>query len=225
MLELRRYEESDASRVWCLHDEGLRQMDARWGDGPWDDDLRSVDATYLGNRGEFLVGTVNGEVVAMGALRRVSATAAEIKRMRVDVRFQRQGFGRVLLKALEDRANELGLRTPATPAPTRPCPTSGACVSRSPSRGSRSDYAPKASCGSRLGWTSGAILFTLMSSRPAANQPTDSATTTVELQSLVPRLRRPALPAVLWIAAVVLRIVAWKGDRWPIWAGLTRIVQ
>jgi ribosomal protein S18 acetylase RimI-like enzyme len=86
-------------------------MNAGWGDGPWDDDLRSVKATYLDDRGEFLVGSVNGEVIAMGALRRISATAAEIKRMRVDVRFQRQGFGRLLLDALEARAKELGYRT------------------------------------------------------------------------------------------------------------------
>jgi ribosomal protein S18 acetylase RimI-like enzyme len=111
MLELRRYEEADASRVRCLHDEGLRQMDANWGDGPWDDDLHSVRATYLDDRGEFLVGSVNGEIVAMGAVRRLSASTAEIKRMRVDVRFQRQGFGRELLDALEARAKELGYRT------------------------------------------------------------------------------------------------------------------
>jgi hypothetical protein len=54
VLELRRYEEADAPRVWCLHDAGLRQMDANWGDGPWDDDLRSVQATYLDDCGDFL---------------------------------------------------------------------------------------------------------------------------------------------------------------------------
>jgi ribosomal protein S18 acetylase RimI-like enzyme len=111
VLELRRYDDSDALRVWRLHEEGLRQMDARWGEGPWDDDLRSVGATYLANRGEFLVGVLNCEVVAMGALRRVSEHVGEIKRMRVDVRFQGQGFGQVLLEALEERARELGYGT------------------------------------------------------------------------------------------------------------------
>lgn len=37
----------------------------------------------------------------MGALLRVSDMVAEIKRMRVDARDQRQGFGRTLLEALE----------------------------------------------------------------------------------------------------------------------------
>jgi GNAT superfamily N-acetyltransferase len=73
--------------------------------------FRSVHAIYLGDRGDLLVGSVSGEIVAMGGLRRLSATAAEIKRMRVDVRFWRQGFGRALLGALEARARELGYWT------------------------------------------------------------------------------------------------------------------
>lgn len=46
----------------------------------------------------------------MGALRRVSARVAEVKRMRVDACFQRRGFGRAVLHRLEDRARELGYR-------------------------------------------------------------------------------------------------------------------
>ncbi|HTE60847.1 MAG TPA: hypothetical protein VK631_10890 [Solirubrobacteraceae bacterium] len=61
MLELRRYRDDDAASVWRLHDEGLRQMGVHAGDGPWDDDVRSVAATYLADRGEFLVGVVAGE--------------------------------------------------------------------------------------------------------------------------------------------------------------------
>jgi GNAT superfamily N-acetyltransferase len=111
VLELRRYEPADATNVWRLHDDGLRQMDAHAGDGPWDDDLRSVDATYLDNNGEFVVGIVDGEIVAMGALRPMAETVGEVKRMRVDARFQRQGFGRAILRWLEARARELGYRT------------------------------------------------------------------------------------------------------------------
>jgi ribosomal protein S18 acetylase RimI-like enzyme len=111
VLEVRRYEESDAGRVWHLHEAGLRQMNAHAGHGPWDDDLCSIRATYLEDGGEFLVGVVAGEVVAMGALRRVSDTVAEIKRMRVDARFQGQGFGRTILQRLEERARQLGFTT------------------------------------------------------------------------------------------------------------------
>lgn len=111
MLDLRRYEERDAASVWRLHDEGLRQTGVHAGDGPWDDDLRAVETTYLADGGEFLVGVIAGEVVAMGALRRVSSTVADVKRMRVDAHFQRRGFGRTVLRGLETRAAELGYRT------------------------------------------------------------------------------------------------------------------
>jgi GNAT superfamily N-acetyltransferase/plasmid stability protein len=111
MLELRRYEERDAAAVWRLHDEGLRQMGVHAGDGRWDDDLRSIVATYLDGGGEFLAGVIAGEIVAMGALRRVSSTVAELRRMRVDARVQRRGYGRALLLRLEARARELGYRT------------------------------------------------------------------------------------------------------------------
>lgn len=76
--------------------------------GPWNDDLKSIEAVYLRSGGEFLVGTVDGEVVAMGGLRRIDAARAEIKRMRVDPAHQRRGYGRAVLLALEARAHELG---------------------------------------------------------------------------------------------------------------------
>jgi ribosomal protein S18 acetylase RimI-like enzyme len=111
VLRLRRYEDADAASVWRLHIEGLQQVEARAGNGPWDDDLRCIHATYVADRGEFLVGTVDEEVVAMGALGRVSNLVGEIRRMRVDVSCQRRGFGRTLLHVLEARAIELGYRT------------------------------------------------------------------------------------------------------------------
>jgi ribosomal protein S18 acetylase RimI-like enzyme len=110
VFTLRRYEDADFPTVWHLHVEGLEQVDARAGI-PRDEDLRAISATYLDDGGEFLVGTVDGTVVAMGALARVSDTVGEIRRVRVDVRYQRRGFGRTLLHALERRAVELGYTT------------------------------------------------------------------------------------------------------------------
>jgi hypothetical protein len=104
MLDLRRYEERDGPSVWRLHDEGLRQTGVHAGDGPGDDDLRSVAATYLTDDGEFLVGLIAGAVVAMGALRRVSSTVAEVKRMRSTPAFGVADSGRAVLQGLEARA-------------------------------------------------------------------------------------------------------------------------
>lgn len=108
MLELRRFDDADADAVRELHDLALTDAGAHLGSGPWDEDLRSIRSSYLQDGGEFLVGWLDGRLVAMGALRHITAAAAEIKRMRVHPRFQRRGFGRSVLAGLEDRARALG---------------------------------------------------------------------------------------------------------------------
>ena len=110
-LFVRRYRESDHDAIWTLHVLGLEQFGANAGHGPWDDDLHDVRHAYLENRGEFLVGECGGRIVAMGALRLISPERAEIKRMRVHPEFQRRGFGRAILEALEARARVLGYTT------------------------------------------------------------------------------------------------------------------
>jgi ribosomal protein S18 acetylase RimI-like enzyme len=111
MLLIRRYGQEDEAIVWQLHEDGLRQTNSHSGDGPWDDDLRSIRETYLSGGGEFLVAVWDDEVVAIGALRRISDTVAEIKRMRVAAHLQGQGIGRVILGRLVERARELGYET------------------------------------------------------------------------------------------------------------------
>jgi GNAT superfamily N-acetyltransferase len=108
VLELRRFDDADTEAVGELHDLALADAGAHLGSGPWDDDLRSIRSSYLQDGGEFLVGWLDGRLVAMGALRHVTGAAAEIKRMRVHPRFQRRGFGRAVLARLEERAREIG---------------------------------------------------------------------------------------------------------------------
>ncbi len=72
--------------------------------------MRDIAAAYLDARGEFLVAEVDGEVAAMGAIRCVDGATAEIKRIRVDPRYRRQGLGELILHALEKRAADLGYR-------------------------------------------------------------------------------------------------------------------
>lgn len=80
------------------------------GHGPWDDDLHNIEETYLKGDGEFLVAELDGEIVAMGALRASGTGRAELKRMRVNPRYQRRGLGELILEQLETRARELGVR-------------------------------------------------------------------------------------------------------------------
>lgn len=98
-------------RVRRLHDEALYEVGAHLGEGSWDEDLDRVEEVYLRNGGEFLVGTWEGRVVAMGAFRKTSTEAAQVTRMRVEPGLQGRGFGQQLLDALEHRATELGYTT------------------------------------------------------------------------------------------------------------------
>ncbi|HET9050170.1 MAG TPA: GNAT family N-acetyltransferase [Candidatus Dormibacteraeota bacterium] len=107
-LRLRRFEPRDAATVERLHIEALRATGAFVKSGSWDDDVRSVTATYLDGGGDFLVGEVGGELVAMGGLLRITAASVKLRRMRVAPAWQRRRFGRALLEALEARALALG---------------------------------------------------------------------------------------------------------------------
>ncbi|HET7273021.1 MAG TPA: GNAT family N-acetyltransferase [Rubrobacter sp.] len=111
LLHVRRYEPGDKVIVRRLHDDALNEVGAHLGSGPWDEDLDDIEAVYLDSGGEFLVGVLDEEVVAMGALRRVSPEVAELKRMRVRPDLQGRGYGQALLDALHRRADELGYST------------------------------------------------------------------------------------------------------------------
>ena len=107
-VAIRRYRPGDREAVRKLHDAALNDVGAHLGTGPWDGDLDAIESVYLENGGEFLVGVLGGEVVAMGALRRDPGGRAWITRMRVSPRLQGQGIGQNLLDALHRRAQELG---------------------------------------------------------------------------------------------------------------------
>jgi ribosomal protein S18 acetylase RimI-like enzyme len=114
VLPLRRYEPGDFDQVYALHVEPMVLVGAYLGEGPWDDDMRNIEEVYLQGHGEFLVGydpLDPARLVAMGALRRTTATGAEIKRMRVHPDYQGRGYGRRVLAALEARALALGYTT------------------------------------------------------------------------------------------------------------------
>ena len=111
MITIRRYKPSDHDAVWELHNLALQDVGAHAGNGPWDDDLHSVETIYIAGGGEFYVGLLDGRVVAMGALKALDGSRAEICRMRVHPDLQRMGIGTQVLSQLERRAAELGLRS------------------------------------------------------------------------------------------------------------------
>ncbi|HEY8479184.1 MAG TPA: GNAT family N-acetyltransferase [Spirillospora sp.] len=129
-LRLRRYRPADHATVLALHREGLAQVGLRPGDGVYyDHDFFRMEDIYLRNDGEFLVGELDGTIVAMGGLRRADLVpggrarafggyalgapaldAVEMVRLRVLPSVQRRGYGTAVVQALEERAREYGYR-------------------------------------------------------------------------------------------------------------------
>lgn len=110
-LKIRRYIPSDNNRVWELHILGLNQNGITnvGRDDPWARDLNNIEKIYL-KEGDFILGEVEGKVVATGAFKKRSEEVAEVKRMRVDPEYQRRGFGQAILKELEKRVIERGYK-------------------------------------------------------------------------------------------------------------------
>ncbi|MBV8194342.1 MAG: GNAT family N-acetyltransferase [Candidatus Dormibacteraeota bacterium] len=101
---IRPFHSDDSSAVRALHELALRDADA-FVEGPtgsrWDSDLDDIAASYLANGGVFLVDEVHCQVGAMGALLILDDSRGKIKRMRVHPTYQRRGYGRSILAALE----------------------------------------------------------------------------------------------------------------------------
>jgi GNAT superfamily N-acetyltransferase len=110
VVEIRRYKDRDHAAVIRLHNEALEVTGAHLGPGVWDEDLQRIAEVYLRDGGEFLIATLDGEVVAMGALRRVNERVVEVKRMRTAPAHQGRGLGRRILLSLERCAVEIGYR-------------------------------------------------------------------------------------------------------------------
>ncbi|OVE83233.1 GNAT family N-acetyltransferase [Natronolimnobius baerhuensis] len=122
-LSVRRFRPANASRVRTLHEAAMRDIGAYIEDVP-DDDLENVTETFLERDGEFLVGEVDGRIVAMGGfqllkgdhyitnfLPELPETTVVLTRMRVDPAHQRQGYGQRIYEALEKRARNRGYTT------------------------------------------------------------------------------------------------------------------
>jgi ribosomal protein S18 acetylase RimI-like enzyme len=122
MLKIRRYRPDDNKAVKELHHTGNEQMFQMMTEAeqrelreappmPHGTDLDDIEGEYLNNRGDFLVGLEDSQIVAMGAIKKYTETSGELKRLRVRPDRQRQGYGEVMMKRLEERGKELGYKT------------------------------------------------------------------------------------------------------------------
>ena len=73
-------------------------------------DLVAIKDVYLRNGGEFLLGFIGERLVAMGGFKRLTEGLAEVRRMRIARDLQGRGYGTYLLRELERRAFQSGVR-------------------------------------------------------------------------------------------------------------------
>jgi GNAT superfamily N-acetyltransferase len=110
-IEVRVEAPDSADASWCL-DEYFRELDRRFDTGF--DPARSnpaADEDMLPPSGYFAVARIDGAVAGCGALKRLDAVTAEIKRMWTVPNMRGRGVARRILQALEDIARDEGVRT------------------------------------------------------------------------------------------------------------------
>lgn len=107
-FHIRRFHPADAEELWTIHEAALRASSLEFIEDAAGEDFTQIPDRYLEPGGEFLVGSLNDRLIAMGGLQPVDADSVELRRMRVHPGFQRQGFGKQLLSELETRAQQLG---------------------------------------------------------------------------------------------------------------------
>lgn len=116
-MHLRQYRPDDRQRVEEIMVEALRDADAYFEGVP--DDIEELHDAHSQGGGAFLVGKVNGAIVATGAFRpptgivvdvlgSVPEGSAELKRMHVAPDHQRRGYGQQMLDSLQRRAHDAG---------------------------------------------------------------------------------------------------------------------
>jgi ribosomal protein S18 acetylase RimI-like enzyme len=108
-LVIRSYQTSDKDIIKNLYILASVNSEIGYRDGPWYKDLDDVEKFYL-NGGDFLVGLIKGEIVAIVGLEKISETEGHIRRMRVHPEYRRKGYAQQILIALEKRAKNLGFK-------------------------------------------------------------------------------------------------------------------
>ena len=110
-IDFVQYQPEHLEQIIELHRSAKVGFEVGMSDKDEEVDLMAIEKIYLQNGGEFLVGLLDGEVMAMGGFQRLSADSAELRRMRIRRDLQNQGYGSQLLKELERLASQSGIST------------------------------------------------------------------------------------------------------------------
>ena len=115
-LVIRSCRAADKEHIKDLYKLASIHSEIGYRDGPWYTDLDDIEDFYF-KGGDFLIGEINGEIVAMVGLQKITDTEAHIRRMRVHPEYRRKGYAQQLLNELEMRAKQYGF----TELPDRIC--------------------------------------------------------------------------------------------------------
>jgi GNAT superfamily N-acetyltransferase len=110
-MRLIRYQPEYREQMLALHRSALTGFNLGMTQQEDEADLMAIEEAYLRSGGEFLVGFLDERLVAMGGFKRLSDTLAELRRMRIERELQGRGYGTQLLRELEWRAFQSGIRT------------------------------------------------------------------------------------------------------------------
>jgi GNAT superfamily N-acetyltransferase len=109
-MEFQRYYDGHQEALIRLHRSALAGVSHGYPQEEEESDIRSIASEYLSDGGEFLIGFVDNQLVAMGGFRIVSEGVAELRRMRIAPELQGRGIGSALLERLETLAHEKKVR-------------------------------------------------------------------------------------------------------------------
>jgi len=110
-MRLIRYQPEHQKPMLALHRSAVEEFTLGMSQQQDEADLVTIDEVYLRSRGEFLLGFIGERLVAMGGFKRLSDVVAELRRMRIARDLQGQGYGTLMLRELERRAFQSGVRT------------------------------------------------------------------------------------------------------------------
>ena len=110
-MRLIRYQPEYQEPMLALHRSAIEGFTLGMSQQQDEADLVAVEEVYLHSRGELLLGFIGERLVAMGGFKRLSDDVAELRRMRIARDLQGQGYGTLMLRELERRAFQSGVRT------------------------------------------------------------------------------------------------------------------
>lgn len=99
----------DKEKVKELYKLGSIDSEIGYREGPWYKDFDDIESFYC-NGGDFLVGLIDEEIVAMVGLQKITNVEGHVRRMRVHPNYRRKGYGKQIMTELEKRAKNLGFK-------------------------------------------------------------------------------------------------------------------